>query len=130
MWRCHQLLSGFLAKGHLPRVSRQSRLSVNDKCDNEMIQEAVHRSLGICLTAEENPIKLSDEGAVQPVITSNRVPFLQMRSVGSHSTSGKEKEEGRKGWCRGLSMDHFQMLIYCIIKYPQRIGDVYAYNDL
>ena len=24
VWRCHQLLSGFLAKGHLPRVSRWS----------------------------------------------------------------------------------------------------------
>ena len=28
VWRCHQLLSGFLAKGHLPRVSRQSRWSL------------------------------------------------------------------------------------------------------
>ena len=24
VWRCRQLLFGFLAKGHLPRVSRQS----------------------------------------------------------------------------------------------------------
>ena len=31
----------------------------------------------------------SDEGAV--------LPFLQMRSVGSHSTSGREKEKRRKG---------------------------------
>ena len=38
----------------------------------------------------------SNEGAVRPVITSNEVPFLQMRSVGSHSTSGREKE-GIKG---------------------------------
>ena len=29
----------------------------NDKGDNEMIPEAVHRSPGICLTAEENPRK-------------------------------------------------------------------------
>ena len=28
VWRCHQLLSGFLAKGHYPRVSRQSRRSL------------------------------------------------------------------------------------------------------
>ena len=28
VWWCHQLLSGFLAKGHLPRVSRQSRRSL------------------------------------------------------------------------------------------------------
>ena len=27
----------------------------NDKDDNEMVQGAVHRSPGICLTAEENP---------------------------------------------------------------------------
>ena len=29
----------------------------NDKGDNEMILGAVHRSTGICLTAEENPNK-------------------------------------------------------------------------
>ena len=28
VWLCQQLLSGFLAKGHLPRVSRQSRRSL------------------------------------------------------------------------------------------------------
>ena len=38
--------------------------------------------------------------AVRPVITSNGVPFLQMRSVGSHSTSGREKE-GIKERMRG-----------------------------
>ena len=30
----------------------------NDKGDNELILGAVHRSSGICLTAEENPRKL------------------------------------------------------------------------
>ena len=45
-WRCYQLLSGFLAKRHLRRVSRQFCLSANDK--------VVHRSLDIYLTAEEN----------------------------------------------------------------------------
>ena len=29
----------------------------NDKGDNDMILKAVHRSPGICLTAEENPRK-------------------------------------------------------------------------
>ena len=53
VWRCHQFLSEFLANGHLPRVLRQS---TNDKSD-EMILEAVHRSPGIYLTAEENPEK-------------------------------------------------------------------------
>ena len=54
VWRCHQLLSGFLAQDHFPRVSRQSRLSAND---NELIPGAVHNSLGIYLIAEENPGK-------------------------------------------------------------------------
>ena len=38
--------------------------------------------------------------AVQPIIASNGITYLQMRSVGSHSTSGIEKE-GKKeltGW--------------------------------
>ena len=38
-----------------------------------------------------------DEGAVRPVIASNGVPFLQMRSVGSHSKSGREKEGNNEG---------------------------------
>ena len=70
----------------------------NDKDDNGMILGAVNRSPGICLIAEVKPqletsaSRLSDEGAVRPVIASNGVPFLQMRSVGSHGTSGREKE--------------------------------------
>jgi hypothetical protein len=38
--------------------------------------------------------------AVLPVIVSNGDPYLQMRSVGSHSTSGMEKEgkKERMGW--------------------------------
>ena len=38
----------------------------------------------------------SDEVAVRPVIASNGVPFFQMRSVGSHSKSGKEKEGNKE----------------------------------
>ena len=59
----------------------------NGKGDNEIILGAVHRSPYIFLTAEEKSQKTSarrpsDEGAVRPVIASNGVPFLQMRSVG------------------------------------------------
>ena len=64
--------------------------------DNEMILGTVHRSLVICLTAEENPRKpqLGDclINGLCEVFASNGVPFLQMRSVGSHSRSGREKE--------------------------------------
>ena len=38
----------------------------------------------------------SNEDAVLPVITSNGVPLLQIRSVGSYSTLGREKE-GKDG---------------------------------
>ena len=51
VWRCHQPLSGFLAKGHL--VTSVG----NYKGDNEMVPEAVNRSPGICFTAEENSRK-------------------------------------------------------------------------
>ena len=69
VWQSHQLLSGFLTIGHLPRLSRQS---ANDNSDNEMIPGAVHRSPGICLTAEKKP-QLGDRlmKFVRPVIASN-----------------------------------------------------------
>ena len=51
---CNQLSSGFIAKGHLLPMSRQSRLSAVDTSDNDMISGAVHRSLGIYFIAKEN----------------------------------------------------------------------------
>ena len=33
---------------------------------------------------------------MQPVIASNGVSYLQMRSVGSHNTSGREKEGNKE----------------------------------
>ena len=58
--------------------------------------EVVYRFPAICLTAEENPRRPCDEGAVRPFIASNGVPFLQMGSVGSHSTSGRETEGNKE----------------------------------
>ena len=104
VWRCHQLLSVFRANDHLSRVSRQS---ANNKRDNEIIPGDVHRSPWIYPSVEENPWKyqLGDRllKAVRPVIASNGVPCLQMRLVGSHSTSGKgeEKKEGT-----GMELNH------------------------
>ena len=89
VWWCQQFLSGFLAKGHVALSVASVTSVANDKGDNEMILGAVHRSPGISL--------VSDEGAVRPFIASNGVPFLQMRSVGSHSTSGREREGKWKG---------------------------------
>jgi hypothetical protein len=50
LW-CHQLQSGFLTKGNLHRVSRQSRMSTNDNGDLEMIP-------GLCTDLLEIPLHL------------------------------------------------------------------------
>ena len=55
---------------------------------NDMIPGAVHRSPDIFLTSEENPGKPFDELAVQPVIASNWVLYLQMSSLATYSKSG------------------------------------------
>ena len=81
VWWCHQLLSRFLTKGHLPRVSPQLLL-----CPKENRGKP---QLGNCLMK-----------AVRPLIASNVVPYLRMRSLRSHSTTGKEKDvkKEKKGW--------------------------------
>jgi hypothetical protein len=92
VWRCHQPLSGFLAKDYLPWVSRQSRRSL-------MIRLIMIWSWGLCTDLLAFALQLrktsarrpSDEGTVRQVIASNGVSFLQMRSIGWHSTSGREK---------------------------------------
>ena len=96
---CHWILSEFLVKCHLLRVSRQSRLSANAKGDNEMIPGGVHRSPGIYLTAEENP-RISQLGGrlMKAVQVLRWVSYLQMTSVGLHVTEGKE----RKGLAKRL----------------------------
>ena len=101
VWLFQQLLSGFLANSQFNHVSR---LSANDTCDNKVKPGAVHISPGIYVTTEVNPGKfqLGDRlmKAVGPVIASNGVRYLQMRSVGSHNKSGMEKEvkKERTAW--------------------------------
>ena len=70
----------------------------NEKGDNEMILVTVFRSLGICLIAEENPRKpqlgeLLMKGLYDQSARQMGSLFFQMRSVGSHRTSGREKKE-------------------------------------
>ena len=67
VWRCHQLLSGWAQISfHLPYSWGKPRK-----------------------TSARRP---SDEWAVRPVIASNVVAYLQMRSEGLHSKSGWVKE--------------------------------------
>ena len=56
----------------------------------------------------------SDEGTVLPVIASNGVPYLQMRSVGPHSTSGwaKEEIEGKDRVGKNLQLSFYPPLCY------------------
>ena len=71
LWRCHKLLSEVLAKGHLPRLSYPD----------------------IYLTAKENPGKPelgNRQWGLCDQSVSNGVPYLQVRPVGSHSTSINE----------------------------------------
>ena len=63
-------------------------MSVNDKNDNKVKLWAVYRSLGIYLTAQENP-KNPQIGnillkAVQSVITSNGVPPNEVHRITQH----------------------------------------------
>ena len=58
---------------------------------------AMHRSPGICLTAEENPRKPQlGEGAMRPVIASNGGPFPP-KEVGRISKHVRKEKEIRKG---------------------------------
>ena len=65
----------------------------NAKCDNEMIPGTIHRYPGIFITAEKTPSVKRSTTKVVSVNASNGIPYLQMRSVEPHSTSGREKEE-------------------------------------
>ena len=49
----------------------------------------LQKNRGLCI---KEPTDRQMEGAVHPEIASNGVSFLQMRFVGSYSTSGREKE--------------------------------------
>jgi hypothetical protein len=97
VWRYHQLLPRFLAKGHLPRVSRQSSLSANDG----MIPEVVHRSPGICLTAEENSKTFSQDTVWQrpcdqPSPQMGSLPQYKGKKIAQHVRKGEGRKKGRK----------------------------------
>ena len=92
IWRCHRLLSGFLVKVHLPRVSRQSGLSANDKRDYEGLSTdplVLPYSWG--KPRKTWPSRLLMK-SVWLIIASNGVPYLQMRSAGSTRQEGIRKE--------------------------------------
>ena len=96
VWRCHQLLSGFLANVYLPRVPRQSRLLANDKGDNEIIPGAVHRSPGIYLAAEKTPGKpqerVNEDSATSHQLKWDSLSPNDAPSIPRHVRKGGGKE--------------------------------------
>ena len=83
---------------------RQSHLSDNDNCENEIIPGAVYISPGIYLTAEEifRKSQLGDclIKVVRTVIAPNRVPHLQMTSMDPQSA--RREKEGMKEMIRKI----------------------------
>ena len=89
-------LSGFLAKGHLSRVSRQYRLSATIKGDNEMIPAAVHRSPDIYLMTEGNSGK-PQLGDLMKSVTSHCLKWgsLSPNGVVRMEKHLREEKEGK-----------------------------------
>jgi hypothetical protein len=68
----------------------------NEKDDNEMILGAVHRSPGICLTAEENTRKPQLADCLMKGLYDQLSP--QMETLFFHSTAQQEgRRKGRTG---------------------------------
>ena len=83
-----------------PSVASFTLVANDNYGNNEMIPGVCTEFLAFALqlrkTRKTSARKPSDERAVRQVIASNGVPFLQMRSVGSHSTSGREMEVNKE----------------------------------
>ena len=83
----------------------------NDKGHNEITLGLCTDLLAFTLQLRKTSARgLFGEGAVRPVIASNGVPFLKMRSVGSHITSGRKRKELRKG--RGGRVRFIELNLY------------------
>ena len=100
VWRCHQLLSGLLPKDNLLRVSHQSRLSANDKGDNEAKLGCVHRSPGIYATSKEKLRKTSgrrssDEDCMTSRFKFGPLPPNEVDRIVQHVKEGKEGKKER-----------------------------------
>jgi hypothetical protein len=70
--------------------------SANDKSDNEMIPGAWHLPYN-CKKHRKTSARIPSMKTMQPVIASNAVPYLQMRLVGSHKMSRRERMKLRVG---------------------------------
>ena len=60
VWRCHQLLSGFLVKSFPPSVTSVTLL-FNDKGESEMIPGAVHSNKKVTIPISKFVVRPIDE---------------------------------------------------------------------
>ena len=77
----------------------------NHKNDNEMIPGLCTDLLAFALQLRKTPENLSYETVNEGYVTSHRInglPYLQIRSVGSHSMPGREKEGKKKTGREGI----------------------------
>ena len=107
VWRCHQLLSGFLAKRPLaPSVASVTSVA-NDKVDNEMILGQCTYLLAFALELRKTSARRpSDEGgcATCHCLNWNHFPPNEVGRIAQHVRKG----EGRKGW--GRFINRFRLL--------------------
>ena len=100
MWRCHLLLSGFLDQRTLvPSVTSVTTVAndrVKMKWSRGLCTDLLAFASKLRKSPETSDGRPSDEAAVRPLIASNGASFLHLRSVESHSTSGREWE-GKEG---------------------------------
>ena len=115
VWRWQQLLDGFLTKGHLFRVSRQS---ADDKDDNGIILGSVHRSHSICPTTGK-PRKTSarmpsNKGcAASHRLKWDPLPPNQDGRIPKHIRKGEEGKEEMTGQGKAAPL---LKLIPCLMK--------------
>ena len=86
----------------------------NDKGDNEMIPGLRIDLLAFALQLRKtSATRLSDEGVLRPVIASNGVPYLEMRSIGRQTKSVWVKE--RKKERAGIKVPYIRLHTYEIL---------------
>ena len=106
VWRCHQLLFGFVTKHYFPGVSR---LSVNDKDANEVKSRAVHSS-GIYLTVKGSPRKSQLGDNLMRLVASH---FLKWDPLPSNEVDSKCLDWKFLSMSHGLRPESSMLVFRC-----------------
>jgi hypothetical protein len=93
-------------------------LSDNDKGDCEVKPGVMHKYYDIYLMTNESSVEphLGDNlNAVQPVIALNWIPYFQMTSLGTHSTSERERGGGKESPHTSMSQSFIYLIFISFI---------------